>query len=643
MPNPAGHVGTHTPDQEQISVVHRSLTRIQARIERDLTRVERAISTLFDRDLEPTEILEALEICDALGSKFGMLGFGVSAELMRRTASMLDGADLGVASGVAMASMLEDARMAMVAAIEDASATRPSVASIVLVGSESATLDDVVWVASTQGMSVHHIASGVESESHAAAAVIVVAEHPDLARMRPVVRGLRERYPTEPFVLLTPPGTLAERAPVVDLVTTIMPRSVPPAEVAMETRRAIVRSQYGRTVSVLGDQADWVAKELNSFGLVARAEHSAEDLMTSLQTGSSRAALLLPVETGPSPDTVLRAIRSDRALRPAVVAVVNERSDVAALHHTLRDGADSVFPTDVELGDVVVQMKAALERRANLEPVADPDARHGAIPWANASVLIERLLTLSFRRNLPMGLAVIRLPVDVGDNDLDERIAREFRADDVIARRSDDRLVIALQGVGRRTLLKRLADLHRKYGLDEFAVRSAGVEFPSDGRSLPELIQRADETLDRVEEQGGPTIAGSEWVPDADQATDILIVDPDTTLGAVLVPLLERRGWRVDYQPDALKALDLLTGHSKQPLPSLVLLELDLVGVDGLQFLRQIREAGTASRFNVIILSSRTAETDLRHAFELGAEDFVSKPFSTPLLLHRVQRTLDRR
>ena len=87
-------------------------------------------------------------------------------------------------------------------------------------------------------------------------------------------------------------------------------------------------------------------------------------------------------------------------------------------------------------------------------------------------------------------------------------------------------------------------------------------------------------------------------------------------------------------------ALDHLTGVSGKPYPRLVILELDLLGLDGLEFLRKVREAGTMGRFEVIVLSSRSREADLRQAFELGAQDYVTKPFSTPLLMHRIDRLL---
>ena len=82
----------------------------------------------------------------------------------------------------------------------------------------------------------------------------------------------------------------------------------------------------------------------------------------------------------------------------------------------------------------------------------------------------------------------------------------------------------------------------------------------------------------------------------------------------------------------------LIPGRGR--LPRVVILELDQRGVDGLQLLRQLRESGLMGRVKVIVLSGRSQESDLKRAFELGADDFVTKPFSAPLLLHRVQKAV---
>lgn len=147
--------------------------------------------------------------------------------------------------------------------------------------------------------------------------------------------------------------------------------------------------------------------------------------------------------------------------------------------------------------------------------------------------------------------------------------------------------------------------------------------------------------LDRVSSANGPIVAGADWRPHGERPADVLIVDPDEVLGSVLQATMERRGFRVEFEPNSLEGLRYLTGSTDRPLPRIVLLELQQQGVSGLQFLRQVGDAGNLGLTKVIVVSSRTIEAEMRQAFELGVEDFVAKPFSTPLLLHRIQRALE--
>ncbi len=649
MPNVAGHIGPHHPETNEdpagqasdFASVERALERIQTRVEAKFTRLERLIVTVFDRPLEPTEVIEALELCDGLGTKLGMLGFGVSAELLRRTATQLDQDDLGLPACMAMSSMLEDARIAMTAVIEESRVMSRNGSTLAVVGDESETLDDIMWVAASRGLRITRVVEGMETGRQDAAAIVLAAGHPDLSRVRPLVRGLRERYPLQPFVLLTPPGEISDRLSVVDLVTTVMPLAARPTAVIDEVRGTLARAAHELSVIVLGEQADWVAGEMAHRGLAARSASGAEDVLSALRSGTARSVLLLPGQIDPNPNEMLRTIRTDRSLRSSIVGIVGETMELR--DPALRDGADAFFSAQTDLDDVAVTLKMRLRRRAEIEPLADPDVHQQSIPWANASVLIERMLTSAFRQSTPMGLALLRIPREVAGPNLDDQIAREFRQDDVIARRDDQSLVLALQGVGRRTIRKRLEDVHDKFGLTDLGVRSVGAEFPVDGRSLNELLAQNQIAVDRIQSEGGPAVAGADWQPEVSQAADVFLVDPDATLAAVLVPTLERRGLRVHYAQDSIDALDHLTGHAGKPLPAVVLLELDLQGFDGLHFLRQMREAGTLARVRVIVLTARIAENDLLQAFDLGADDYVTKPFSTPLLMHRLDRALKRR
>ena len=115
----------------------------------------------------------------------------------------------------------------------------------------------------------------------------------------------------------------------------------------------------------------------------------------------------------------------------------------------------------------------------------------------------------------------------------------------------------------------------------------------------------------------------------------VLVVDDEPTLREVVVRYLERAGYRALEAGDGEEAEVLLRN---QP-PDLVILDLMLPGTDGLELCRRIRED---SALPVIMLTARGEEADRIVGLELGADDYVTKPFSPRELVARVRTVLRR-
>ena len=115
----------------------------------------------------------------------------------------------------------------------------------------------------------------------------------------------------------------------------------------------------------------------------------------------------------------------------------------------------------------------------------------------------------------------------------------------------------------------------------------------------------------------------------------ILVVDDDRTVGDVVARYLQRDGHDVAVVADGLAALRLAVSSS----PDLVILDLMLPGLSGLEVFRKLREIGPLP---VIMLTARTDEGDRVAGLELGADDYVTKPFSPRELVLRVGAVLRR-
>ncbi len=119
------------------------------------------------------------------------------------------------------------------------------------------------------------------------------------------------------------------------------------------------------------------------------------------------------------------------------------------------------------------------------------------------------------------------------------------------------------------------------------------------------------------------------------EPSHVLVVEDDPTVREVVVRYLEREGLEVDAVGDGAAALD----HAEQRWPDLVVLDLMLPVIDGFEVCRRLRERAPVA---VIMLTARGDEDDRVTGLELGADDYVAKPFSPRELTARVKAVLRR-
>ncbi len=117
--------------------------------------------------------------------------------------------------------------------------------------------------------------------------------------------------------------------------------------------------------------------------------------------------------------------------------------------------------------------------------------------------------------------------------------------------------------------------------------------------------------------------------------TRVLVVEDEQSLRDPLVYLLQKEGYEILEAADGLQALELF----KSGNPELILLDLMLPGLNGNEVCRQIRQT---SNVPVIMLTAKDSEIDKVVGLEIGADDYVTKPYSTRELLARMKAVLRR-
>jgi DNA-binding response OmpR family regulator len=617
--------------------------RIRARIERTLLVIDVVVCARFERDLSDEERADAGDRCERLASWLGRLGLVEAAELTRQLRDgFVDGDEVG-GSAPALAGLCDDLRtvLAVTAAGVDASERDSSL--LLIVGPESDAVDSVLWVACMHGLRVAHYSRALPPATLMPACVYVPLDTTRVDVGRTSLRAVAEQFAGVPIVVSAPRLETADRLRLAKFATAVIPDATPPIEVVVQVRGVLARAEQPLRIALAGNSAG-IGAALTTRGFEVRKCRSVQGVVELLRSGAVRGALVVDGHRAVDALSLVRVVRSDPQLRHAPVSVlgdVNARAEVRR-RELLRAGADDVWPGSITPDELSLACRNRLRRVADIGLVPDFDQQVASFPEAHATLLIERMLVAALRRTTTASVAVLRPRATLDPDraaEFAERLAREFRREDVVGRFAD-RFVIALQGVGRGTAVRRFEGVLRRLDADEADARVGVAEFPLDGRSVDELLHAADEAIARAEAVNGPAVVSPDWRPEGDRAADVLIVDPDPMMRELLGALLERASYRVELMDDGAAVYDRLTKTSRDATPRLLLTELDLTGIDGLQLLHRLRDAGIFSRMRVAVLTARVHESELAQALELGAADIITKPFSPMLLVHRISKVL---
>jgi len=165
------------------------------------------------------------------------------------------------------------------------------------------------------------------------------------------------------------------------------------------------------------------------------------------------------------------------------------------------------------------------------------------------------------------------------------------------------------------------------------SARGAAVSFTEPTHSTaPEELTAHFELL---EEPEPPRVSGPHGLP----ARKVLLVDDEDSLRKVVKDLLERDGYIVSEARDGVQALDQVDRVG----PDIIVLDLNMPGLDGYGVLSHLRSRPATADIPVIVLTAKSDEDNEVRVFELGADDFLTKPFRARALSARLEAVLGRR
>ena len=171
----------------------------------------------------------------------------------------------------------------------------------------------------------------------------------------------------------------------------------------------------------------------------------------------------------------------------------------------------------------------------------------------------------------------------------------------------------------------------RPLGAHTVASFSAAVYAESGGASLVDAYARARRFALDLHEASGDCVETADQI---EHPRRVLLAEDDTLTAALIIHRLEREGYEVEHHADGTSALAAADDHHF----GLVVLDVQMPGANGFDVLQRIRSNPKLNHTPVVMLTAVGGERDVVRGFELGADDYILKPFSPAELTARLKR-----
>jgi len=323
-------------------------------------------------------------------------------------------------------------------------------------------------------------------------------------------------------------------------------------------------------------------------------------------------------------------------------------------------GANEVLVKPLDPGSVAARIEAHLRPEASSDREGAHDPLTGLSNRSLFKEWFDRTRALTSRSKQALSLAILDLDGFKSVNDsyghamgdevlrrLADLLKRTLRASDHVGRWGGEEFVVLLPHTAKEgavvALEKALAALRRirfetADGRSFEVTYSAGVVDVGEGRTLDESVAQADRFLYLAKAAGRNRVMGAQERYAAPK-TRIFIADDDPEIASIVKHRLEPEGFEVDHFPDGASAYAAIARTTY----ALGILDVQMPGMTGFELLQKIRSMSAYAHVPVVMLTSMGSEQHVVRGFELGADDYIAKPFSPGELHARLRRLLKKR
>jgi diguanylate cyclase (GGDEF)-like protein len=367
-----------------------------------------------------------------------------------------------------------------------------------------------------------------------------------------------------------------------------------------------------------------------------------------------------------------RVVRTDPRWSELPVIFLTGHTDHASVQRVFAAGADDYVGKPFVPAELMMRIESRLTGVKARRPPVETDPLTGLPIAPKATEQIDRFLRLARRKSDPYSIAVLQVDAfaslastfgrgtaDVVLRAIGDLLPKSFRAEDVAGWWGGADFTIGMYGSTKEHAAIKLTQVCAKIGNQTFLSEdgqrvnvacSGGVaQYQADGDTIAALRDEAFKAMEQVRASGGVKttggmvrvgISGAKGTGPLTRRVDVVIVDDDTALVSLLQHAMESRSLRVATFADGETAVAALTGSAPEVQASLILLGVDIPALNGLDVLRRLKAGEITRSTSVVMLTSRTGERDVLAALELGAADHIAKPFSVPVLMHKVRAVL---
>jgi two-component system, cell cycle response regulator len=419
-------------------------------------------------------------------------------------------------------------------------------------------------------------------------------------------------------------------------------------------REALVEAKVSSRILLVEDHAIYadylqagLAAPERSFEVAGTAQ-DAMDRLAQRPYDLILLDILLPDADGRS---VLIKLQENPATSTTPVIVLSQVREATIESECLAYGAEAFFDKAVPIDRLSTAMANALARHHEHRATSRHDVATGLLNRAGLREAFNGLQSARRGKATPAALALLDIDhfkqvVEGGGSDAGNRalellvqcLREDLRANDLVARWGQDEIAVAFPDMSAPRAMDTLERVQDRFSSlttadGETMTFSGGVVDIDPSAELELVVSRADQLLYAAKRTGRDKIAGS-GLELTTPRPRLLVAEDDDDMAALVVDILVDAGFEVDREADGHSALQLATTRRY----AAIIIDRTMPKMDGYELIERLRADRRNRTVPIVVLTAANAETDIALAFELGADDYVHKPFKAVELVARVQR-----